>query len=133
MSKLDRFLLSEGMFDAFQNLAATVLEKGIPDHYPILLCEQKVDYGPHPFRLFHSWMELDGFDKLVKDSWEVPVVGEANAMIIFKKKLQSLKNNIKHWNNIRRKTSEAHKTHLRSEVEDIQSRVEDGSASTNDI
>ncbi|PWA47507.1 RNA-directed DNA polymerase, eukaryota [Artemisia annua] len=133
MSKLDRFLLSEGMFDAFQHLAATVLEKGIPDHYPILLCEQKVDYGPPPFRLFHSWMEFDGFDKLVKDSWEEPVVGESNALIIFKKKLQSLKNKIKHWNNIRRKTSEAHKTQLRSEVEEIQTRVEDGSASTNDI
>ncbi|GJU95114.1 RNA-directed DNA polymerase, eukaryota, reverse transcriptase zinc-binding domain protein, partial [Tanacetum coccineum] len=87
--------------------------------------EQQVNYGPHPFRLFHSWMELEGFDKLVKDSWEMPVAGELNAMIIFKKKLQSLKNNIKHWNNLRRQTSKAHKSQLRCEVEDIQTRVED--------
>ncbi|GJV20320.1 RNA-directed DNA polymerase, eukaryota, reverse transcriptase zinc-binding domain protein, partial [Tanacetum coccineum] len=95
--------------------------------------EQQVDYGPHPFRLFHSWMELEGFDKLVKDSWEMPVAGELNAMIIFKKKLQSLKNNIKHWNNLRRQTSKAHKYQLRCEVEDIQTRVEDGSTSIDDI
>nr|GEU95373.1 RNA-directed DNA polymerase, eukaryota [Tanacetum cinerariifolium] len=43
-----------------------------PDHYPILLREEQVDYGPHPFHLFHSWMMLEGFDKLVKDSWEMP-------------------------------------------------------------
>ncbi|GJW26877.1 RNA-directed DNA polymerase, eukaryota, partial [Tanacetum coccineum] len=95
--------------------------------------EQQVVYGPHPFGLFHSWMELEGFDKLVKDSWEMLVAGELNAMIIFKKKLQSLKNNIKHWNNLRRQTLEAHKYQMRCEVEDIQTRVEDGSASIDDI
>ncbi|GJY87219.1 RNA-directed DNA polymerase, eukaryota, partial [Tanacetum coccineum] len=133
MSKLDRFLISKGMFDVFQHLTATVLEKGIPDHFPILLREQHIDYGPPPFLLFHSWMELEVFDMLVKHSWEVPVAGESNAMIIFKKKLQSLKNKIKHWNNIRRKTLEAYKSQLRCEVEDIQTRVVDGSALIYDI
>ncbi|GJX40419.1 RNA-directed DNA polymerase, eukaryota, reverse transcriptase zinc-binding domain protein, partial [Tanacetum coccineum] len=115
------------------DLVDVPLEKGIPDHYPILLREHKADYGPPLFCLFHSWMELDGFDDLVKDSWEVPVVGDSNAMIIFNKKLQSLKNNINNWNKIRRQTSEARKSQLRCKVEDIQNRVEDGSASTDDI
>ncbi|GJY51080.1 RNA-directed DNA polymerase, eukaryota [Tanacetum coccineum] len=140
MSKLDRFLLSDGMFDAFQHLAATkkasqigsCSQRGCLMPY-VLLREHKASYRPPPFRLFHSWMELDGFDDLVKDSWEVPVVGESNAMIIFNKKLQSLKNNIKNWNKIRRQTSEARISQLRCEVKDIQNRVENGSASTDDI
>ncbi|GJX41629.1 RNA-directed DNA polymerase, eukaryota, partial [Tanacetum coccineum] len=140
MSKLDRFLLSEGMFDVFQHLATTkkasqigsCSRRGCLMPY-VLLREHKADYGPPPFRLFHSWMELDGFDDLVKDSWEVPVVGESNAMIIFNKKLQSLKNNIKNWNKIRRQTSEARISQLWCEVKDIQNRVEDGSTSIDDI
>nr|GEZ12581.1 RNA-directed DNA polymerase, eukaryota, reverse transcriptase zinc-binding domain protein [Tanacetum cinerariifolium] len=37
MRKLDRFFVSDNFFDAFPNITGVVLEKGIPDHRPILL------------------------------------------------------------------------------------------------
>nr|GEV93238.1 RNA-directed DNA polymerase, eukaryota, reverse transcriptase zinc-binding domain protein [Tanacetum cinerariifolium] len=43
-----------------------VLEKGIPDHRPILLKDFKADFGPTPFHCFHSWLELDGLNDLVR-------------------------------------------------------------------
>ncbi|GJW54014.1 RNA-directed DNA polymerase, eukaryota, reverse transcriptase zinc-binding domain protein [Tanacetum coccineum] len=45
-------------------------KKGKHDHCPILLRESKVDYGPTPFRFFHSWLEIDGFHNLVIDTWK---------------------------------------------------------------
>nr|GEW97644.1 RNA-directed DNA polymerase, eukaryota [Tanacetum cinerariifolium] len=28
-----------------------------------------IDYGPVPFRLYHYWFNLEGFDKMVEDTW----------------------------------------------------------------
>ncbi|GJV04404.1 hypothetical protein Tco_1337973 [Tanacetum coccineum] len=32
--------------------------------------ELSIDYGPTPFRFFHYWFKLDGFDKMVEDTWK---------------------------------------------------------------
>ncbi|GJZ18777.1 putative RNA-directed DNA polymerase, eukaryota, reverse transcriptase zinc-binding domain protein [Tanacetum coccineum] len=70
MSKLDQFLVSESFYEVFPHNLGVVLEKGIPDHQPILLHETVVDYGPTPFRFFHSWLEMDGFHNLVRSTWK---------------------------------------------------------------
>nr|GEU39582.1 ribonuclease H-like domain-containing protein [Tanacetum cinerariifolium] len=46
-----------------------ICQKGIPDDRPILLKEYKVDYGLTPFWFYHFWMEMEGFHKLVVDTW----------------------------------------------------------------
>ncbi|GKC96165.1 RNA-directed DNA polymerase, eukaryota [Tanacetum coccineum] len=91
MSKLDRFLATEGFHDTFPNITGIILEKGIPDHRPILLKEYVVDYGPTPFCFFHSWLECEGFYDLVVDTWKSYDSGDTNGMISFKKNLQNLK------------------------------------------
>ena len=53
MSKLDRFLLSEGLLSENPNFSATTLDRFLSDHRPILLREFSHNYGPTPFRLFH--------------------------------------------------------------------------------
>ncbi|GJZ68542.1 RNA-directed DNA polymerase, eukaryota, partial [Tanacetum coccineum] len=85
MSKLDRFFISE----------ALCLDKHLSDHRPILLRELNVDYGPTPFRFFHSWSSKKGFDKMVENSWKNSNVQESNSIIMLKKKLKSLKSSIK--------------------------------------
>ncbi|GKE24607.1 RNA-directed DNA polymerase, eukaryota, reverse transcriptase zinc-binding domain protein [Tanacetum coccineum] len=55
-------------------------------------------YGPVPFRFFHYWFELQGFEKLVEDSWNEAAVVEPNAMIKLMKKLEFLKEKIHLWN-----------------------------------
>ena len=57
--------------------------------------ELNVDYGPIPFRLFHSWFNKKGFDKMVKESWKDSVFSEPNNIISLKKKLQALKTSMK--------------------------------------
>nr|GEV12882.1 RNA-directed DNA polymerase, eukaryota, reverse transcriptase zinc-binding domain protein [Tanacetum cinerariifolium] len=57
-------------FESFPHATGLAMKKGIPDHRPIFLKESTVDYGPTPFRFFHSWLELDGFHELVViQSW----------------------------------------------------------------
>nr|GFA21203.1 RNA-directed DNA polymerase, eukaryota [Tanacetum cinerariifolium] len=40
----------------------------LSDHRPIIMREAHYDYGPIQFKFFHYWFELDGFDKLHKES-----------------------------------------------------------------
>ncbi|GKD65486.1 RNA-directed DNA polymerase, eukaryota, reverse transcriptase zinc-binding domain protein [Tanacetum coccineum] len=54
MSKLDRFLMSNDILNEIPDLKATVLERGKSDHNPILLHVEKTDYGPYPFKFFHT-------------------------------------------------------------------------------
>ncbi|GJW19101.1 RNA-directed DNA polymerase, eukaryota [Tanacetum coccineum] len=76
MSKLDRFLIFEGLLALFPSISALFLDKHFLDHRPILLHELNVDYGPTPFQFFHSWSSRKGFDKMVEDSWKNSIYGD---------------------------------------------------------
>ncbi|GJY24033.1 RNA-directed DNA polymerase, eukaryota [Tanacetum coccineum] len=90
MSKLDRFLISENLFNSYPDICATSLDRFLSDHRPILLRESNHDYGPIPFRYFNHWTELDGFNKFVIDTWNSAPV-ETNAMRNVMQKLTFLK------------------------------------------
>nr|GEW22148.1 RNA-directed DNA polymerase, eukaryota [Tanacetum cinerariifolium] len=49
MSKLDRFLESEGVLETFLNFSSVILHRNLSDHKSILLRETNLDYGPTPF------------------------------------------------------------------------------------
>ncbi|GJV84911.1 RNA-directed DNA polymerase, eukaryota [Tanacetum coccineum] len=87
MSKLDMFLTSEGLLTIFPSLSALCLDRHLSDHRPILMRELNVDYGPIPFRIFHSWFHKNGFDNMVEDSWKSFALLEQNSIIKLKKKL----------------------------------------------
>ncbi|GKD20002.1 hypothetical protein Tco_1221705 [Tanacetum coccineum] len=59
--------------------------------------ESMLDYGPIPFRMFHSWFKMEGFNKFMDDTWDSMNVMDSNGLIRMKKKLQLLKNAIKSW------------------------------------
>ncbi|GJS77431.1 RNA-directed DNA polymerase, eukaryota [Tanacetum coccineum] len=118
MSKLDRFLVSEGMIVVFPSLSAICLERHLSDHMPILLRELDVDYGPSLFRLYHSWFSKDGFDDLVEQTWKSPIPNESNSIILLKKKFQVLKASIKQW-------CKKDKQHSNSSKSSIQARLAD--------
>nr|GEZ31983.1 RNA-directed DNA polymerase, eukaryota, reverse transcriptase zinc-binding domain protein [Tanacetum cinerariifolium] len=69
MSKLDRFFILEDFYNYFPHINGVILEKGIPDHRPILLKEYVADFGPASFRFFHSWLDMDGFHNMVFETW----------------------------------------------------------------
>nr|GEZ82102.1 RNA-directed DNA polymerase, eukaryota [Tanacetum cinerariifolium] len=74
MSKLDRFLVSDGIFLEFPSISALCLDRHLSDHRPILLHEIQSDFGPVPFRFYHSWFSFEGFD----DMTNVIMMGDFN-------------------------------------------------------
>ncbi|GKB49278.1 RNA-directed DNA polymerase, eukaryota [Tanacetum coccineum] len=115
MSKLDRFLITEGLLTMFSSLSALCLDKHLSDHRPILMREMNLDYRPTPFWLFHSWFNNKCFE-MVEDSWKKLVFIEANSIISLKKKLQALNTLIKQW-------IKEDKLHLSSAKEFIQNHL----------
>nr|GEW37404.1 RNA-directed DNA polymerase, eukaryota, reverse transcriptase zinc-binding domain protein [Tanacetum cinerariifolium] len=56
LSKLDRFLISEEVAEALPDVRVTAIDRLWSDHIPILFHVSKSDFGPTPFKLFHSWL-----------------------------------------------------------------------------
>nr|GEW22622.1 RNA-directed DNA polymerase, eukaryota [Tanacetum cinerariifolium] len=81
MSKLDRFLMTNRFFSTYPHLAAVCLDRHLWDHRPILLKEVTSDFGPSPLKVFHSWLDLPGFDMLISNSWNSFVLDDPNNMI----------------------------------------------------
>nr|GEW06255.1 putative RNA-directed DNA polymerase, eukaryota, reverse transcriptase zinc-binding domain protein [Tanacetum cinerariifolium] len=71
MSKLDRFLVSEGIFSIFPSITVVFLDRHLLDHRLIILCEVQADFGPILFRFYHSWISLEGFDAMVEQTWRI--------------------------------------------------------------
>ncbi|GJT26024.1 RNA-directed DNA polymerase, eukaryota [Tanacetum coccineum] len=88
MSKLDRFLVSEGLLCRFPAMMGIILTRNLSDHRTILLKECDIDYGPTPFKMFPSWFDIEGFDQMVKDAWNSEDVDDTNEMVYLKKKLK---------------------------------------------
>ncbi|GKD29054.1 RNA-directed DNA polymerase, eukaryota [Tanacetum coccineum] len=118
MSKLDRFLVSEGLLSIFPHMSAICLDKNLSDHRPILLREVITDYGATPFRFYHSWLSLQGFDLMVASAWNSFDLKDSNGMVRFKKNLQMLKQEIQNW-------VAAHKCNQSGVLNDIRSKLSD--------
>ncbi|GJX27558.1 RNA-directed DNA polymerase, eukaryota [Tanacetum coccineum] len=130
MSKLDRFLISENLWNSHPNINAVTLDRHLSDHRPILLRESITDYGPTPFRFYNSWIEIDGFKELVEDSWRDAPVDNCNGMMTFMFKLKFLKNKIKEWNSRFLKNSKADLTRLQEELKQIDAKIDCGKCHT---
>nr|GFA50092.1 RNA-directed DNA polymerase, eukaryota [Tanacetum cinerariifolium] len=82
MSKLDRFHVSEGIFSIFPSIMAVCLDLHLSDHRPIILCEVQADFGLIPFRFYHSWISLEGFDAMVEQTWRSFSHNDANKIML---------------------------------------------------
>nr|GFA26792.1 nucleotide-binding alpha-beta plait domain-containing protein [Tanacetum cinerariifolium] len=89
MSKLDRFFISDSLLCSCQNISSITLDRYLSDHRPILMREVYYNYSPVPFRFFHYWFEVDGFDKFIEDSWKDAPIIESNALVRMIKNLST--------------------------------------------
>ncbi|GJS88285.1 RNA-directed DNA polymerase, eukaryota [Tanacetum coccineum] len=126
MSKLDRFLVSEGLLMLFPSLSALCLERHLSDHRPIIMREVVVDYGPSPFRVYHSWFTKDGFDKLVEDSWKTSSFADSSKITILRKKFQALKASIKAWCKDDKHRSSEYRLSIQSRISDLDKMFDSG-------
>nr|GEV76259.1 putative RNA-directed DNA polymerase, eukaryota, reverse transcriptase zinc-binding domain protein [Tanacetum cinerariifolium] len=131
MSKLDRFLMSEGLLGVNLNFSALTLDRYLSDHRHIMLCDSFHDYGPIPFRMYHYWFEIDGFEEMISKAWcECPIV-EVNLMLYMMYKMKFLKKCIREWNG-KRQSNKYKKGAFKKDLHDLEIVIDQGNA-TDDI
>ncbi|GJU36876.1 RNA-directed DNA polymerase, eukaryota, reverse transcriptase zinc-binding domain protein [Tanacetum coccineum] len=126
MSKLDRFLVSENLLYSCPHINAITLERYLSDHRPILLREASFDYGPTPFRYFHYWNEMEGFNKVVEDAWREGPCDKTNAMLNMMMKLKFLKAKIREWNKSNMLSVKHVKAKYKDELEALEEIIDRG-------
>jgi hypothetical protein len=97
MSRLDRFLVSEGFIEKGSLSYQWVGDRDISDHCPIWLMCSNINWGPKPFTFNNCWLEHPKFFEFVKETWENMDIRGKKAFII-KEKLKGLKEALKVWN-----------------------------------
>ncbi|GJY65385.1 RNA-directed DNA polymerase, eukaryota, partial [Tanacetum coccineum] len=116
----------DGLMELFPHLSAICLDKNLFDHRPILLRETSIDYGPSPFRFFHSWFTMEGFDSFVENTWKSFNIGESNGLIRLKKKLHFLKIAIKAWTKEAKMKSNEKKLNIQQNLLELDKIIDQG-------
>ncbi|XP_071695782.1 uncharacterized protein [Rutidosis leptorrhynchoides] len=97
-SKLDRFLISDGIFTIWPNTSSKTLDRDLSDHCPIILRNNLLDSGPKPIRVFDTWLDLKDADTIIEKAWLIPISGN-RPDCIFRNKLKNVKLELKKHSN----------------------------------
>ncbi|XP_058724480.1 uncharacterized protein LOC131595951 [Vicia villosa] len=96
-SRLDRFLLSEGINNLWKIVAQVTGNRDISDHRPIWVKACNRDWGPKPFKVFNCWHEHPEFENFVKEEWNSKQVKGSSAFVL-KGKIKNLRERLRWWN-----------------------------------
>nr|GFA92813.1 RNA-directed DNA polymerase, eukaryota, reverse transcriptase zinc-binding domain protein [Tanacetum cinerariifolium] len=129
MSKLDRFLISDNLMCSCPSISSTSLDIFLSDQRPIIMREAHYDYGPIPFKFFHYWFELDGFDKLLEQTWFEANVNDQNSYSKFMNKLKYVKEKIQIWARLHKESLNSRKNILKAELADLDGVIDKGEGS----
>ncbi|XP_071690158.1 uncharacterized protein [Rutidosis leptorrhynchoides] len=95
-SKLGRFLVSDNFCQMWSDLSSIPLDRKLTGHSPILLKNGHTDFNSKPFRVFDSWFDEVGVDKIIELAWKTKV-GAHRPDTIFRLKLKKVKESLKVW------------------------------------
>ncbi|KAJ9562894.1 hypothetical protein OSB04_008054 [Centaurea solstitialis] len=95
-NRSDRFMMTVDFWSRWRNLGVKSLERKWPDHFPIVLIEDRKDFGPKPFKFFDTWLSEIELVDIVNNEWKKEVSSK-NPDGVFRDKLQNVKTAIKNW------------------------------------
>ncbi|GKV25593.1 hypothetical protein SLEP1_g35004 [Rubroshorea leprosula] len=95
-SRIDRFLVSEECLQKWNDLKQWGLGRTVSDHCPLLLKNEKIDWGPKPFKFFDAWLEHSDCKEVISKVWKsIEVRGWKGFRL--KEKLRETKKALKKW------------------------------------
>ncbi|XP_058745932.1 uncharacterized protein LOC131618791 [Vicia villosa] len=97
LSRIDRFLLSDGFVRLISAESQQIGLKDISDHNPVWLRCKKTNWGPKPFRTLNCWLDHPELVSFVAAEWGKMVVSGSSAFVI-KEKFRILKERLRWWN-----------------------------------
>ncbi|GKA17676.1 hypothetical protein Tco_0697513 [Tanacetum coccineum] len=132
LSKLDR-LISEEVAKALLDVRVTAIDRLWSDHNLILLHVSKSDFGPTPFKLFHSLLLRDSFDEVIKI--ELSKLEEHNfgSKLLSHEKFCLLKARIKQWHSKTKISDHVTKHDNLQLIKSIDMKNKTGFANDNDL
>ncbi|KAJ0780408.1 putative RNA-directed DNA polymerase [Helianthus annuus] len=96
-SKLDRFLVNSGFFNAWPEADVEAVSSFLSDHCAIILKTELANFGPKPFRIFDSWFDKPGFSEVVNSALnkDPGISGPSDVRLM--RKLGILRSELKNW------------------------------------
>ncbi|GKV46541.1 hypothetical protein SLEP1_g53515 [Rubroshorea leprosula] len=96
MSRIDRFLINADWFEKWSDMKQWGLGRTVSDHCPLVLKNEKIDWGPKPFKFFNVWLEQHECKELIRKAWNS--TGEDGRKgFRLKEKLKGTKKALKEW------------------------------------
>ncbi|GKV45492.1 hypothetical protein SLEP1_g52564 [Rubroshorea leprosula] len=131
-SRIDKFLLSDDWLKNWSDLKQWGLGRTVSDHCPLLLKNEKVDWGPKPFKFFDAWLEYPDCKQLISQVWNSKV-GSGWMGFRLKEKLKKTKKALKEWSanhmaDVDRRIVEAEKN-----IAELDRKEENSQLTTDDI
>ncbi|XP_058776653.1 uncharacterized protein LOC131650973 [Vicia villosa] len=96
-SRLDRFLISEGLISDWKIVAQCSGSRDISDHRPVWIKSSNLDWGPKPFKVFNAWFQHKDFLGFVKTAWDSFQV-RGKKYFVIREKFRMLKEKLIWWN-----------------------------------
>nr|GEY20786.1 RNA-directed DNA polymerase, eukaryota, reverse transcriptase zinc-binding domain protein [Tanacetum cinerariifolium] len=90
------------------------------------------DFGPVPFKIFHSWFSREGFDEVINTELSLLGYHDGSSNMLFHEELKVLKQKIKHWHTSTRSNEASKRLEVLKDLKILNDKIEDGSASNND-
>lgn len=97
MSRIDRIVVSDSWLVTWPNIYLSGLKRKVSDHYPLVLKDRELNWGPKPFKTNDCWLLHDQFSWFVENQWKSTHI-EGRKIFVFKEKLKSLKQALRKWN-----------------------------------
>ncbi|KAK9056786.1 hypothetical protein SSX86_024149 [Deinandra increscens subsp. villosa] len=124
LSKIDTIMYCRKFLDCWPTTRVTALPRNKPDHAPVMLevgC--KVDFGPIPFKCFHSWFEREGFESTMRLAYALAPIGlqPDRALLL---KLQAIKKALKLWWQEEKEKEKKEEMELKDKIENVESIAE---------
>ncbi|GJU43814.1 RNA-directed DNA polymerase, eukaryota, reverse transcriptase zinc-binding domain protein [Tanacetum coccineum] len=117
------FIDHAGLFD-IPISGLTALPRGWSDHTLIMLHFKKDDYGPIPFKFFHSWLQRDGFNDCVMNAYKE--CSHDNPLMTFHDKLKVMKYKIKALNSLAKCRDTSRQLQIKSKLLFIDDKINSG-------
>ncbi|GKV35771.1 hypothetical protein SLEP1_g43991 [Rubroshorea leprosula] len=132
MSRIDRFLLIEEWILKWGDMKQWGLNRTVSDHCPILLKNEKMDWGPKPFKFFDAWLDQPGCKEFIREVWKSTIVRGWKGYKL-KEKLKRTKKELKEWSRNSISEVDSKIMEVEKEIATINERGEICQLSTQDI